>query len=126
MPPCTNLIRVVSTNAATKSSGPTLKIFRRLKFLVWFQERIRPTDLQGTLIWAGVIGFCGGICSIAFRLATSVVHQILTGSSGPGLVEIFSQMPLLLRLIVPAVGGLLAGAIIQFGTRFRGQVTTTD
>jgi CIC family chloride channel protein len=35
-------------------------------------------------------------------------------------------MPLLLRLIVPAVGGLLAGAIIQFGTRLRGQVTTTD
>ena len=35
-------------------------------------------------------------------------------------------MPVLLRLIVPAVGGLLAGAIIQFGTRLRGQVTTTD
>jgi CIC family chloride channel protein len=126
MLPRTNLIRVTSSNAVTKSSGSSLKIFRRLKFLVWFQERIRPTDLQGTLIWAGVIGFCGGICSIAFRIATSVVHKILTGSSEPGLVESFSQMPLLLRLIVPAVGGLLAGAIIQFGTRLRGQVTTTD
>src|SRR2546423_9409707 len=126
MLPCTNLIRVISSNTGTKSSGSSLKIFRRLKFLVWFQERIRPTDLQGTLIWAGIIGFCGGICSIAFRIATSVVHKILTGSSEPGLVENFSQMPLLLRPIVPAVGGLLAGAIIQFGTRFRGQVTTTD
>lgn len=94
--------------------------------MVWFQERLRPTDLQVTLIWAGVIGFCGGVSSIAFRVATSIVHRILTGSSEPGLVESFARMPLLLRLIVPAVGGLLAGAILQFGTRLRGRVTTTD
>src|SRR6201987_5130010 len=116
MLPCTNLIRVTSSNAVTKSSGSSLKIFRRLKFLVWFQERLRPTDLQVTLIWAGVIGFCGGVSSIGVRVATSIVHRILTGSSSPGLVESFSQMPLLLRLTIPAVGGLLAGAILQFGT----------
>src|SRR5204862_2482966 len=126
MLPCINLIRVVSSNAVTKSSGSSLKIFRRLKFLVWFQERIHPTDLQATLIWAGVIGFCGGVCSILFRVATSVVHKTLTGSSEPGLVESFSQLPPLLRLGIPAIGGLVAGAIIQFGTRLRGQVTTTD
>ena len=115
-----------SSNAITDSPGSRLKIFRRLKFLVWFQERLRPSDLQVTLIWAGVIGFCGGVSSIAFRVATSIVHKILTGSSAPGLVESFSQMPRLLRLIVPAVGGLLAGAILQFGTRLRGRVATTD
>src|SRR6266446_7078307 len=75
MLPCTNLIRALSSDAVTESSGSSLKIFRGLKFLVWFQERIRPTDLQGTLIWSGVIGFCGGICSIAFRVATSVVRR---------------------------------------------------
>ena len=115
-----------SSNAITDSSGSRLKTFRRLKFLVWFQERLRPTDLQVTLIWAGTIGFCGGVSSIAFRVATAIVHKILTGSSAPGLVESFSQMPRLLRLIVPAVGGLLAGAILQFGTRLRGHVATTD
>jgi CIC family chloride channel protein len=117
---------VGSSNPITDSPGSRLKIFRRLKFLVWFQERLRPTDLQVTLIWAGVIGFCGGVSSIAFRVATSIVHRILTGSSEAGLVESFAHMPLLLRLIVPAVGGLLAGAILQFGTRLRGHVTTTD
>jgi CIC family chloride channel protein len=117
---------VGSSNAITDSPGSRLKIFRRLKFLVWFQERLRPTDLQVTLIWAGIIGFCGAVSSIAFRVATSIVHRILTGSSEPGLVESFAHMPLLLRLIVPAVGGLLAGAILQFGTRLRGRVATTD
>ena len=115
-----------SSNAITDSSGSRLKTFRRLKFLVWFQERLRPTDLQVTLIWAGTIGFCGGVSSIAFRVATAIVHKILTGSSAPGLVESFSQMPRILRLIVPAIGGLLAGAILQFGTRLRGHVATTD
>ena len=38
----------------------------------------------------------------------------------------FPQMPLFLRLIVPAIGGLLAGGILQFGTRLRGHVATTD
>ena len=117
---------MASGSAITKKSHSSLNTFRQLKVLVWFQERIRPTDLQATLIWAGVIGFCGGVCSILFRVATSVVHKILTGSSEPGLVESFSQLPPLLRLGIPAIGGLVAGAIIQFGTRLRGQVTTTD
>src|SRR3954452_714302 len=116
---------VSSSNAITDSPGSRLKTFRRLKFLVWFQERLRPTDLQVTLIWAGVIGFCGGVSSIAFRFATSIIHNILTGNAAPGLVESFSELPRIFRLVVPAVGGLLAGAILQFGTRLRGHVTTT-
>src|SRR5947199_10557396 len=107
MLPCTNLIRVVSSNAVTKSSGSSLKIFRRLKFLVWFQGRIHPADLQGTLIWSGVMGFCGGSCSIAVRVATSVVDKIVTGSSEPGLVESYYHMHVSLRLLVPLVGLLI-------------------
>lgn len=100
--------------------------FRRLRFWVWFQERARPSELQVTLIWAGIIGFCGAVCSVVYRLATSSVHKIFTGSSAPGLVESFVELPPLLRLVIPAVGGLIAGAIIQFGARFHGQLTTTD
>ncbi len=112
--------------SATSQPASDPRSLRRLKFWVWFQEKTRPSDLQITLLWSGIIGFCGGVCSIAFRLATSVVHKILTGSSAPGLVESFSQLSPLLRLLVPAIGGLLAGLIIQFGTRFHGRVITSD
>ena len=115
-----------ATNAAQPPSGLNLQTLRRLKFWVWFQERTRPSDLQVTLIWAGMIGFCGGLCSIAYRLATSSFTKFLLAVPTPGLVESFTQLPPLLRLVIPAIGGLIAGAIIQFGARFHGQVTTSD
>jgi CIC family chloride channel protein len=102
------------------------RAFRRLKFWVWFQEHARPTDLQITLFWAGIIGFFGGLSSIAFRAATGVVHKILTGSSTPGLVESFVGLSPPLRVAIPAFGGLIAGAILQFGARWRSDIPTTD
>ncbi|HEU0209565.1 MAG TPA: ClcB-like voltage-gated chloride channel protein [Candidatus Udaeobacter sp.] len=115
-----------ATNPGRQTTGLNLQTLRRLKFWVWFQEWIRPSELQITLIWAGIIGFGGALCSIVYRIATSFVHKILTGSSASGLVESFAELPLWGRLVVPAIGGLIAGAIIHVGSRFRGQVTTTD
>jgi len=111
------------------SAEPKRLIFlplRRLKFWMWFKEKAQPTDLQLTLLWAGIVGFCGAICSIGFRLATGAVHKLLTGSPAPHLSESFAHLPLWMRLIVPGVGGLVAGAILQFGMRWHGQLTTTD
>jgi chloride channel protein, CIC family len=93
---------------------------------MWFKEKAQPTDLQLTLLWAGIVGFCGAICSIGFRLATGAVHKLLTGSPAPHLSESFAHLPPWMRLIVPGVGGLIAGAILQFGMRWHGQLTTTD
>ena len=109
---------VDATNAGRQTARLNLQTLRRLKFWVWFQESTRPTELQVTVIWAGIIGFCGAACSIAYRIATSFVHKILTGSSVPGLVESFIELPLWERFIIPGIGGLIAGAIIYFGSRF--------
>jgi chloride channel protein, CIC family len=110
-------------DATSAAEQPPRLNLRRLKFWTSFH---RPTELQVTLIWAGIVGFCGAACSVAYRLATAFVHKIFTGGTAPGLVESFIQLPLLGRLLVPALGGLIAGAIIHFGTRFHGRVTTTD
>ena len=114
------------SSAKSESGKRQLPSFRRLKLLVWFAERMHPTELQGTLIWAGLIGFGGAITSIAFRFATNIAHKVLTGNSASGYVESFAQLPPSLRLVIPALGGLVAGAVMYFGMRWRGPVTTTD
>jgi CIC family chloride channel protein len=117
---------VVEEQEPVESRRLRAKFFWRLKFWVWLRERAHPTDLQVTLFWAGVVGFCGAVCSIAFRYATSAVHKAMTGSSAPGLAESFAHLPPLLRLVIPGVGGLVAGAILYFGMRWHGEVITTD
>lgn len=103
-----------------------LDFLRRLKWWVWFSEVVHLSDLQITLAWAGIIGFGGALTSIAFRYATSVLHKIMTGSTTPGLVESFMALSWWARLTIPAIGGLLAGAVLHFGMRWRGSVTTSD
>jgi CIC family chloride channel protein len=117
---------VETAKGKDESVVQNVRTVRRLKLWVWFEERARPSELQLTLIWAGIIGFCGGVCSVGFRVGTDIVHRILTGRSDPGLVESFGHLSPAWRIAIPAFGGLIAGAIIRFGTRFRGQVTTTD
>ncbi|MEP7250467.1 MAG: ClcB-like voltage-gated chloride channel protein [Spartobacteria bacterium] len=117
----------VPTNDAPGGALPLrLADLRRLKWWVWVTEVIRPSDLQVTLAWAGLIGFGGALTSIGFRYATSALHKLLTGSASGGFVESFSTLAWWQRLTIPAVGGLLAGLVLYLGMRWRGDVTTTD
>jgi CIC family chloride channel protein len=96
-----------------------------LKLRVWLGERFRPTELQVTLIWAGLVGFLGAVASLLFRAATGWIHLLLTGSDIP-LVQSFMEMPHWQRVLTPAVGGALAGATILYGMRFSKQKNSTD
>ena len=87
---------------------------RLLRLRVWLAERIRPSLWQVTLIWAAVAGVCGALGSIGFRLATE------------GVVDSFREIPAWARLTVPAIGGLLAGAILMLGKRLAYDQTSTD
>jgi len=117
---------VSTASVEAEKSGLSGATFRRLKFLVWFRERAHPTDLQVTLFWAGIIGFGGAVCSVGFRFLTGVIHNAMTGSSTPGFVESFAHLSPWWRFIIPGIGGLIAGLIMYFGVRWRGQITTTD
>jgi hypothetical protein len=75
---------VDATNASRRTAGLNLQTLRRLKFWVWVQEWTRPTELQVTLIWAGIIGFCGAVCSIAYRVVTTFVHKNPHGQQRTG------------------------------------------
>ncbi|MEP6669557.1 MAG: ClcB-like voltage-gated chloride channel protein [Chthoniobacter sp.] len=96
-----------------------------LRVRVWLAEIVRPNELQVTLFWAGVIGFAGACASVAFRRLTSLVHLALTQQGG-GLVESFIHLSPVQRLLVPAVGGLIAGVIIYYGMRWGRRRSSTD
>jgi CIC family chloride channel protein len=104
-------------------AGSWLLLF--LKLRVWLSERVRLNDNQVMLLWAGVIGAASAVASVGFRELTAWAHWLFTQYHG-GYVEAFSHLPWWQRLLVPAVGGALAGATLLFGSRWTSKKTSTD
>ena len=99
---------------------------RRLQWWLSLIEWLRPTELQITLVLAGLTGFLGALASLTFRHATEVVHWVFTGSWGAGLSESFTRLPWWQRILVPTVGGAAAGLVLMFTARFIKKQRTTD
>jgi chloride channel protein, CIC family len=99
-----------------------------LKLKVWLIERFRIGERQLMLVWAALIGLLGALAAECFRKATEFVQFVATGSHSE-IVSDFARMPVWQRLVVPTVGGLLAGATLWIGRRLTTRVrqkTTTD
>ncbi len=96
-----------------------------LRLRIWFSERMRFTEFQGTLVWAALIGFVGAWAAIFYKDATEWIHHLATGQSG-SYVESFKRLPDWQRVLVPMAGGLLAGATLYFGSRFKARENSTD
>lgn len=100
-------------------------LLKLLKLRVWISERIQPSELQVTLVWAGIIGFTGGVSSVLFRKLTLAVHWVFTQQT-TGLVESFEHLAWWQRLVIPAIGGGFAGFILYLGTRISARKSSTD
>ena len=95
-----------------------------LRFRVWLAENISFSDLQMTLVWAGVVGFLGGASSIIFRLMAVELNQFFTRQHAVGMVENFAHLPWWQALFIPVLGGVFAGFVLQIGERWRGKSST--
>lgn len=108
---------------------PTGVILRRLLWLlrwrVWIQEKLQPTEWQVTLAWAAVAGFLGALTSILFLSLTEGVHSWF-GDSRLGVVDSMARLPWWGCLLVPTAGGACAGAILMFGQRLTRAQSSTD
>jgi CIC family chloride channel protein len=71
-------------------------------------------DLTAIVFWAALIGVGGALASVAFREAIRWFQWILTGQSG-SLVELASEFHGVRRALVPVIGGLAAGLVLQYG-----------
>lgn len=98
---------------------------RLVRLRIWLGEKLRVSDMQLTLFWAAVVGFAGAWTSIGFKEATEWLHWVFTGH-GEGYVESFREMPEWRRVLVPALGGLLAGITLLLGSRYKAKAHSAD
>jgi len=103
-------------------SATPLKLFLRrvvvqlLRLRVWITER-GPGDLwESNYFWAAIVGFCGAFASVSFREGLSYSEKILFHTD-ISLEFVPETLPWWARLLIPAAGGLIAGAILLFGQR---------
>jgi chloride channel protein, CIC family len=110
-------------------TDPAGLILRRLMWLlrwrVWVQERLQPSEWQVTLMWAAVAGILGAFASILFTTLTERVHDWF-GDSDLGVVDSMKQLPWWGCLLVPTLGGAAAGFILIFGQRLTRAQSSTD
>ena len=68
------------------------------------------------LLWGAVVGFVGALATVVFRECIALVQFLLTGRSG-SLVGIAESLPWYLRVLVPTIGGLIAGLLLLWARR---------
>ncbi len=110
----------------TEPAGVLMRrLLRLLRWRVWIQEKLQPTEWQMTLLWAAVAGFVGSMASIIFLALTENLLGFF-GPSGSGIVDAMRQLPWWACLLVPALGGTLAGLVLLFGQRLTRSQSSTD
>ena len=86
-------------------------LFTRLRLAL-----MRHEELTGIVFWAALIGVAGAIASVLFREGIRLFEFMLTGHYG-SLVQVAESLPQWQRVVIPAVGGLVAGLVLHFGER---------
>ncbi|MBE7939917.1 MULTISPECIES: ClcB-like voltage-gated chloride channel protein [Ramlibacter] len=79
-------------------------------------EWTRPSDGQRMLLWAALVGVGGALATLAFREGLVALEGWLYGTR-EGLVQAAIGLVWWQRLLVPAVGGLLAGGVLLLAQR---------
>ncbi|MBK7641681.1 MAG: ClcB-like voltage-gated chloride channel protein [Planctomycetes bacterium] len=100
-------------------------VYRLLRLRVWLAERFRSGDTPSTYFWAGLVGLVGGASGPGFRWVCSELQYLLVGNR-LNLVDAANDLPDWRRLLVPAVGGLLAGIVLMLGARLWKGLRATD
>ncbi|KAF0094094.1 MAG: chloride channel protein CIC family [Puniceicoccaceae bacterium 5H] len=93
------------------------KPWRSQRLLVGLRllRNLRIDERHTLLLWAAVCGVLGALAALGFKELTAWVLFLFTGSH-EGFVDAFSSIPPWQRLVVPIVGALICGLILQFGT----------
>ena len=95
---------------------PMLLLTRIQRLRIKLVAAARLTDAQTILLWAALAGLVGALATMAFRESIRGLQWLVTGHDG-SLVEMAKAMPWYLRLAFPAIGGVIAGAFLEWARR---------
>lgn len=90
----------------------------RLSGIAWIRRRFAPNTLQTTLLLAGFVGLTGALTTVMFREALHWLQWAFAGHETSGVVAMARGMNWWQRLLLPTAGGLVAGLILQYVTRW--------
>ena len=86
-----------------------------LRLRVQFGRAFHPTHAM--LGWALFIGLLGGLSSAGFRWLNMGLKGLMTGQSTNDLVLIAESLSPEMRLLIPTLGGVIAGIALSLGHR---------
>lgn len=85
---------------------------------LWLAARLQHAETSRLLYLAGIAGAGGALAIVAFRSALALAERILYGRDA-GLVAAASALPPLWRVLIPALGGILAGILLHLSRRIQ-------
>jgi CIC family chloride channel protein len=91
-------------------------MLRSLRWRLLALQRLRPSEWQRTLLASALIGALGALATIGFRQGVLLIEQALYGRHD-SLVRIAAALPWGVRLVVPALGGIVAGLVLAWARR---------
>jgi CIC family chloride channel protein len=89
------------------------------------REKLRFSEEAFHLVLAGGVGVIGGLVTLAFYYAVQISQQLFVHKSGD-LVTVAESLNEWQRLLIPTVGGLVAGMILYWGLRLVGNQGSTN
>lgn len=93
------------------------------KTAFFLQRLFRLSEAHLMLLAAGVVGVIGALSTIAFRDSLAIMQRLLVGHSG-SFEEMAAALPWEMRVLLPTVGGIVAGAFLLLAKRFASGVTS--
>jgi len=81
-----------------------------------FFKSLKPTENTIMAALAVFVGLAGGFGAVGFRYLIDFFQAVFYGSEG-NLIDIISSTPWYLRILIPALGGLIVGPLVYFFAR---------
>jgi CIC family chloride channel protein len=89
------------------------------------REKLRVSEEAFHLVLAGGVGVIGGLTNVGFHLCMNVSQRLFLHRTGDPAI-LAQDSTEWQRLLIPAVGGLLAGMVLYWGLRLVGKQGSSD